>query len=173
MSRQLISQRPNSVWDFMSEVDKVFDDLWTTPQNATSLRNTFENAPRFAPPVDINETPDYFLLSLDLPGISQSDVKIEAHDGHLSVSGERNREETKEDGLFKRYERSYGRFQRTFQLPKNVDQSKIQARTENGVLEVMLPKIEAAKPQPIKIEAENKGLFSKLLGRKKTDTESH
>jgi HSP20 family protein len=170
MSRQISSyNRPGTVWDFMREVETVFDDLWTNPKPSAG-------EPRFTnlvtPPADVHETKDFYLLTLDLPGIAQSDIKIDVQDGYLKISGERHREERKEEGLFKRYERSSGTFQRSFQLPQHVDEGKIQARMENGVLEVMVPKAEVAKPRSIKIEAEKGGLFSRLLGKNESKEET-
>lgn len=169
MSREMTSyNRPNSVWDFMSEVEKAFGEIWDTPR-ATSAREP-RMLSTFSPPVDVHETNEYFLLSLDLPGIPQSAIQIDVKEGRLSISGERAQTEKKDDGMFKRFERVTGKFQRSFQLPQNIDESKIQARMEHGVLEVMVPKAEAVKPRAIKIEAEKGGLFSRLLDNKKSES---
>lgn len=165
MNRQISTYRPNSVWEFMNEVERVFEDVWNTP-TTTESKTTAATAD-FAPAVDVHETTDYHLLSVDLPGIPQSDVKIDIQGGRLTISGERRRAESKNTGDFKRFERSYGTFVRSFQLPQNVDESKIQARMDNGVLEVMVPKAEIAKPRSVSIESGSKsGLFSRLMGKK-------
>ena len=105
----------------------------------------------WAPPVDIYETDDAFLLKADLPGFTKDDVTIEMQQNRLIIRGERKREtETKED-QYHRLERAYGRFERAFWLPTTVDAEKIQATFKDGVLELRLPKSEAAKPKRIAI----------------------
>jgi len=126
----------------------------------------------FTPAVDVHETSDYYLISVDVPGIAQKDVHVSLTNGRLTVSGERRFEERKDEKMFKRFERSYGRFERSFQLPHDIDDTKVQASCENGVLEVMIPKSEVAKPRSIHIDTEKGGLFSRLLGQKNVDSNS-
>lgn len=166
--RNFPTQRPESLWDFMSEVERAFDTAWGTPERR-SLARANET---FTPAVDLHETSDFFLISVDVPGIDQKDIKIDVQDGRLSISGSRSREEKSEEGMFRRFERSYGSFERSFQLPKNVDEGKIQARYENGVLEVIVPKAETAKPRSVQIDNGKSGLFSSLLGKGKKDVKS-
>jgi len=166
-------QQGQSVWDFMSEVERIFDDAWTAGQT-TRVAESF--VPEFSPQVSVRETDDNFLVSADLPGVPQENIKIEFAHGRLTVSGERSREEKSEGEHFHRYEKQFGRFERTFQLPTDVDESKIQARYENGVLEVLVPKSEIAKPRTINIESGKQGLFSKVIGATKaaaSKTEKH
>lgn len=174
MSRDLTNYSPNSVWDFMNEVERVFDDLWRTPSAGLpkALGPAASGGMMFTPAVDLRETSDFFLVSVDLPGVNPNEVKIDVQDGRLTISGERQREEKEEREGFHRFERSHGSFLRTFQLPQNVDEEKIQARCENGVLEIMLPKSEIAKPRQIQINAEKGGLFSRILGQKKVEEKS-
>lgn len=170
--RQLTPQRRDTLWDFMSEVERAFDQAWNTSDIAGRSHRRTE-LPTFAPAVDLHETKDFYLISVDVPGIDQNNIKVDVEDGRLTVSGERTREEHKEDGMFQRFEKSYGRFVRSFQLPQNIDEGKIQARSENGVLEIMVPKTEQAKPRSVQIEAGKGGLFSKLVGNsKKSETQS-
>jgi HSP20 family protein len=155
----------------MSEVERAFDQAWSTSDVTT--RNQRDNELQtFAPAVDLHESKENYLISVDLPGIDQNNIKVDVEDGRLTVSGERTREDKSEDGMFKRYEKSYGRFVRTFQLPQNIDESKIQARSENGVLEILVPKTELAKPRSVQVESGKGGLFSKLVGGKKTETKT-
>lgn len=153
-----------TIFEFMNEVERSFDDLWTKDRQLSRQSETFH------PHVDLHESDGFFLVSLDLPGIPEKDIKINVQDGRLTVSGERTREEQKADGLYRRFERSFGKFERAFQLPTNVDAEKIQARFENGVLEIMIPKAETLKARQIKIEtAKSGGMFSRLLGTKTVD----
>jgi len=173
MSRDLTNYSPNSVWDFMSEMERAFDDIWKAPQSGSGTRSSLMQ--NFHPAVDVHETQDNYLISVDVPGVPEKDIKINIQDGRLSVSGERSSKETSGDKWFKRTERSYGRFERSFQLPKGISEDKIQARAENGVLEILIPKAEVAKPRSISVEAgKGGGLFSKLVGgEKKTESKEN
>ena len=104
----------------------------------------------WAPPVDIQETDQALTFAVELPGIKPGDVEVTAHDGLLTIRGERTwgREE-QADGRYQLVERNYGSFIRQFQLPQGVDSDKIQADVEDGVLRVSIPK--AAMPQPKRI----------------------
>jgi len=109
----------------------------------------------WAPPVDIYETDDAFMLKAELPGFTKEDVSIEIHENRLIIRGERKRETEAKEDQYHRLERAYGRFERAFWLPTTVDAEHIQATFNNGVLELRLPKSPAAKPKQIPItEAE-------------------
>lgn len=155
-----------SVWDFMSEVERAFDDLWQTSAARTPRAAALET---FTPAVDLHENKDFYLVSMDLPGVPEKNIKIDAQQGRLTVSGERSREDKSENGLFRRFERVHGRFERSFALPQNVDQERIQARYENGVLEIVIPKAEVAKSRTIQINKDKGGLFSRLVGSKESE----
>jgi HSP20 family protein len=105
----------------------------------------------WAPAVDIYETEDAFMLKAELPGFSKDDVQIEVQENRLIIRGERKREEEVKEENYHRLERAYGRFERAFWLPTTVDTEKIQASFKDGVLELRLPKSEAAKPKQIAI----------------------
>jgi HSP20 family protein len=91
------------------------------------------------PPVDLHETADRYVITAELPGMSQDDVQIHAHDGRLTLSGvRRERELACEE--FHRIERGHGAFSRTFQLPVPVDADRITADLRDGVLTVTCPK---------------------------------
>ena len=105
----------------------------------------------WTPAVDIHETEDGFVVKAELPGVSKDDVSIDVHQNTLTLRGQRKHEaEVKQDKYY-RVERAYGSFQRSFVLPTVVDQDKVQATYKNGVLELHLPKSEAAKPKRIAI----------------------
>jgi HSP20 family protein len=168
--RQLTNRRQDSLWDFMTDVEKAFDDFWRVSGTPTA-RASDEAWEVFTPAVDLHETKDFYLVSMDLPGVAEKDVKIDVQQGRLTVSGERVRTKN-EEGLFKRFERSYGRFERSFALPQDISQEGIQARFENGVLEILVPKAEVAKPRAIAINKSGGGLFSRALGQKDVGTGS-
>ncbi|HEX7070920.1 MAG TPA: Hsp20/alpha crystallin family protein [Rhodothermales bacterium] len=128
-----------------AELDRVFEGYWPARANGD------EPAPVWSPRVDIKETPDAFLVRIDVPGIPKDSIDINFNDGTLSVSGERKAEEKTEHENFVRVERSYGRFFRSFELPNTVDADNITASYEDGVLTVRVPKAEESKPRRIQV----------------------
>jgi HSP20 family protein len=139
-----------------------FRDLVSTHDHFNQLFNeTFARAfgdqkevsPRaWVPPVDICETEDSLVLKAELPGIKPGDLEIRVEDNTLYLKGERKFEkEVKEENLHQ-VERSYGTFSRSFSLPSSIDADKVKAEYQNGVLTLMMPKREEAKPKTIKID---------------------
>ena len=107
----------------------------------------------WAPPVDIIEKGDDLVIRAELPGLEKKEIDISVEDNRLVIQGERTREQGFDEDHAYRLERTFGSFVRSFMLPKTVDASKIAATYVNGVLEVTLPKAEAAKPRKVEIEA--------------------
>ena len=111
---------------------------------------------KWAPTADVVETKDAIIIKAELPGLSEKDVAVEIENNVLTLRGERKLEkETAEKG-YRRIERSYGNFSRAFTLPANVEPAKIAAFFNNGLLEVSIPKKEAAKPRTINVEVNKK-----------------
>ena len=131
------------VFSLRREIDRLFDD--------TFGGNGGRTASTWTPVVDVRESANELTLAFEMPGIAPDQIEVTTDNGVLTVRGEK-REERKEDddSQFHLVERSYGAFSRSFQLPKNLDESGIEASFENGVLTVRIPK--AALPQPKKIE---------------------
>jgi HSP20 family protein len=107
----------------------------------------------WSPPVDIYETDDALVLKAELPGFSKDDINIEMKEHTLVIKGERKREDELKEGSYHRTERVYGAFQRSFLLPTTVDQEKVRASYKDGVLELRLPKVQAAQPKRIAVTA--------------------
>lgn len=107
----------------------------------------------WAPVVDIHETDDAVVVSAELPGIEKDQVNVEYKDGVLALRGERKFSREVKEENYHRIERSYGTFHRSFSLPAPVEEEKISARMKDGILEIRLPKKEAAKPKQIKVAA--------------------
>jgi HSP20 family protein len=105
----------------------------------------------WTPPVDLYETDDALILKAELPGVSKDDVSIEIHQNTLVLRGERKHEAEVKEDRYHRVERAYGSFQRSFMLPTLVDQEHVHASYHDGVLELRLPKSEAAKPKRVAI----------------------
>lgn len=105
----------------------------------------------WTPEVDIMERKDDFLILLDMPGMTREDFKIEVSKGVLTINGERKRGEDPEKDYYHYLERSAGKFERSFRVPDNVNGDAVTASYADGVLKVMLPKKEEAKPHTIEI----------------------
>ncbi len=108
----------------------------------------------WVPPVDIFEKGDNLVIRAELPGIDKKDIDIRVENGMLTLQGQRKREEELSDDNAYRLERIYGSFTRGFTLPTTVDSSKITARYKDGVLELVIPKAEEAKPKKVQIQTE-------------------
>jgi len=107
---------------------------------------------QWMPAVDIRETEDALNMHVELPGIAKKDITIEVKDGVLNISGERRYEKDVKEENAHRIERAYGRFTRSFSLPRNVNADAVEASMQDGVLHVRLPKLESAKPKAITIK---------------------
>ena len=109
----------------------------------------------WSPPVDIYETENELVLKADVPEIDPKNVAIQMENGTLTLKGERRFEEQGNGRGFHRIERGYGSFVRAFSLPDTVEPDKVKADYKNGVLTVVLPKKEVAKPRTINVEVSN------------------
>ena len=127
-----------------ADFDRLFSSLFDRAGQTAS-------AQRWVPATDLVEHDDHFLLRADLPGLSESDVNIEFHDGSLTVSGERKAEHTQRERGYYRLERQFGQFSRTLTLPEGIDPEAVKASFANGVLEIWIPKPEQRKPRRIPI----------------------
>ncbi len=129
-----------------------FRDLLTTLDRANRWAGD-ESGGAWAPAVDIFARGDDLVFRAEVPGVNREDIDISVENGVLQFKGERKREHEVKDESFHRVERSYGAFSRSFSLPTTVDASKVKATFKDGVLEIVLPKAEAAKPKRIEIAA--------------------
>lgn len=105
----------------------------------------------WSPAVDIAENNDNYEVTAELPGMKKDEIKISYEDDVLTLSGERKTEKDEKDKNFRRVERCFGKFQRSFYLPKNVKADEIKAKYKNGVLTVNIPKAEETKSKEIAI----------------------
>ena len=138
----------NEYFPGLSFFDDVFSrDLWNWGVNNNSSTNTT------IPLVNIKEDNDNFLVEMAAPGMDKNDFKVELDGNLLTITSEKqNESESKEGERYSRKEFSYQSFQRSFQLPKEVvDAEKIEAKYENGVLRLLIPKKEEARPRPPKM----------------------
>ena len=105
----------------------------------------------FVPLVDIYESEQGITLKMEVPGVSQDDLKINLENNTLTISGERKFEKDEKEENFHRIERQYGSFTRSFTLPNTVDSEKVDATYDSGILSIQLAKKAEAKPKQIKI----------------------
>lgn len=104
------------------------------------------------PEFEVRETDDSYVIRADVPGLASEDLEVSVSGDQLQISGKRERKEEKTEGTYHAYERTYGSFTRTFDLPDSVDAEKIRCELTSGVLEVVLPKKPGAASSRRKIE---------------------
>jgi HSP20 family protein len=148
------SQSPlRRITTLRDELDNLFEQVagrfWESPGDGRG--NQFLGG--WIPPVDIYEDKDALTVRAELPGMKKEDIGISLHNGYLTLSGERKQEKLYEGADASRSERVLGRFQRTVKLPCAVNAETIKATYSDGVLTVLLPKAEEAKPKQIAISA--------------------
>jgi HSP20 family protein len=105
----------------------------------------------FAPAVDVYEDEHNVTLKIEVPGIDEKDIDVRIENNRLTVHGERKFEKEEKEENFRRVERQYGSFSRTFTLPNTVDQESVQADYDKGVLKITIAKKAEAKPKQIKV----------------------
>jgi len=116
----------------------------------------------FAPAVDVYEDEHQVTLKIEVPGIDEKDIDVRVENNTLTVHGERKIEKEEKEENYRRVERQYGSFIRTFTLPTTVDSEKVAADYDKGVLKISLPKKAEAKPKQIKV---NVGAGSQIEGK--------
>ena len=137
-----------------------FRDLLATQYRFNRLFDeTFSNffgeqglgAGTWTPPVDVYETAEKLVLQVELPGVDPKDLEVRVEENTLYLKGQRKLENDVKQENYRRNERAYGSFARSFPLPSSIDPDKVQAECKNGVLTLTMPKREEAKPKTIKI----------------------
>jgi len=106
----------------------------------------------FAPAVDVYEDEHKVTLKVEVPGIDEKDIDVRVENNTLTVHGERKIEKEEKEENYRRVERQYGSFTRTFNLPQTVDTENVSASYDKGVLKIALPKKAEAKPKQIKVQ---------------------
>jgi len=123
----------------------MFNDIWADEELSNS--SNF-----FRPSVDILEEENQFEIHISIPGLKKDEIKIDLKNEVLTISGERKQKTEKKEAKYHLGEIRYGQFSRTFRLPENVDSDNIEAKFSEGILEVVIPKGENAKPKTISIK---------------------
>ncbi len=140
-------------YDSLFGRDDLFNDLFRG--RFPSIFNEKQNLIQF-PKINISDNEKNIIVTASVPGIAGKDISINVEDNLLTISGhtKREEEEGKEDSDYYRFEREEGSFTRTVSLPNQVDESKVEAKTKNGVLTITLPKIEKTNNHKIHIKEE-------------------
>jgi HSP20 family protein len=151
---KLIRRQNSDLWNWSpveqlstlrEEINRLFDSPFGELTNRMELFNGW------TPALDLYEDKDNLILKAELPGMRREEINISVHDGTLTLSGERRYEEKNQDSEPYRSERFFGRFHRTLALPKPVQSDKAKANYREGILTVVLPKTEDAKPKQIEV----------------------
>jgi HSP20 family protein len=143
-----MEEQTMSLVRFSNQLPTMFDRFFENDLFDWSNRH-FSTTDTTLPSVNIKESTDEFEVELAAPGFVKSDFNIELNHDMLTVSSEKKIDkETREGQQFARREFSYQSFSRSFTLPNTVDSEKIKAKYENGILRVIIPKKEEAKPKP-------------------------
>jgi len=146
------------VWgSFRSEMDQLFN-RFARGFGLPSLRNLADFEPPWrsfgfsAPPIDMSEDEKAYKISAELPGLDAKDVEVSVSGDRLVLKGEKRQEQEEKNKNYYHSERTYGSFQRSFELPASVDRDKIAADFSKGVLTITLPKTVTMQKQQKKIE---------------------
>lgn len=165
-------------------------NLWRDILNTGELRRDFDHLfgdrftpathrpgadVSFVPACDIEEQESHYLLTLEMAGVSQEDVKMEVIDNQIVISGERRNESRKGGDGLAYSERRFGRFQRSFAIPADADPGQVEANYQDGILRVVVPKAESSKPRQIKITSGtgDSKFFAKFGSQWKEKEEQH
>lgn len=128
-----------------------FNDVLNSSWNDLSLRN-YSKENSTLPSINVKETDNDFVVEMAAPGMDKKDFKVEVDKGVLSISSEvKSESEQTEDDNYTRREFNYQSFCRSFSLPTSADSDKICAKYEKGILKVLIPKREEAKPKPVRM----------------------
>jgi HSP20 family protein len=139
-------------------INRVFRDSYTGGDRDESLTTS-----SFAPAVDVYEDEHKVTLKIEVPGIEEKDIDVRVENNTLTVHGERKIEKEEKEENYRRVERQYGSFTRTFTLPQTVDTENVSANYDKGVLKISLPKKAEAKPKQIKVQVGSSASTEKTL----------
>jgi len=129
-------------WSELERIRRELDSVFSRGASSTTF-----------PLVNVYDVKNDIIVEAELPGMVSNDINITYNDGILTLSGERKQSDTYKEMTVVRSERSVGDFEKSFRIPSKVDQNKISASFNNGILTITMPKSEEAKPKQISIEA--------------------
>jgi len=145
---ELVRWNPGrELFNWHNGIDRVFDDFFSAPLSGSenvAMRD-------WLPVVDIYDNDDTIVIKAELPGVDKKDIKVDVNGRILTLKGERVTDNEVKTDDYHRRERSFGKFERSFTLPADVDPDKIKADFKDGILKLNIPKPEAHKPKQISI----------------------
>ncbi|EKD87733.1 MAG: hypothetical protein ACD_35C00246G0002 [uncultured bacterium] len=144
-------ENESPVMAIQNEMNRMFDQFFNDPFTLLSMP-ALRSVVDFMPRIDISETETAMLVTAELPGMEEKDIKLTLENESLIISGEKKNDLEEKGKSFHRVERSYGSFQRVIPLVGEIQQDKVEAKFKNGVLNITLPKTPAAARQTHKIE---------------------
>ena len=151
----------STMQDRINRMNRLFRESYSPEGPEEALTTT-----SFAPPVDIYEDEHNITLKMEAPGIDEKDIDVRVEGNTLTVHGERKLEKDEKEENYRRIERQYGSFTRSFTLPSSVDSGQVSAHFDKGVLKISLAKKVEAKPKQIKITVgSEKILEAKVQGK--------
>ncbi len=136
----------STMQDRMNRLNRLFRESYSPEGPEEALTTT-----SFAPPVDIYEDEHNITLKMEVPGIDEKDIDVRIESNTLTVHGERKIEKEEKEENYRRVERQYGEFTRSFTLPSSVDPGQVSAHYDKGLLKINLAKKAEAKPKQIKV----------------------
>ncbi len=143
------------IWPYHGSYRTAFDRLEDMRRDMQRLFDTVEGATRDVagvyPPLNVSQDADNYYVRAEMPGVKLDDIELTAHRSKLSISGKR--EIVEEKASYHRREREGGTFSRSVTLPSDIDGEHIEARYDNGMLTVVLRKVEEAKPRQITVKS--------------------
>jgi HSP20 family protein len=141
-------------WSPFREFDDIFERYNRLFGRALPAGGPAESSAvvQWRPAANISETDKEYIIKAELPEVEKKDVEVTVHDGVITIRGERRFERTDDSEKTHRVESFYGSFERSFSLPADADDARIQAESKDGVLKVRIPKSQAAKPKAIDIQ---------------------
>ena len=147
--------------DRMNRMNRLFRESYSPESPDEALTTT-----SLAPPADIYEDEHNITLKLEVPGIDEKDIDVRIENNTLTVHGERKIEKEEKEENFRRVERQYGSFTRSFTLPSSIDSGQVSAHYDKGVLKIKLAKKAEAKPKQIKVNVgSEKTVEAKVQGK--------
>lgn len=141
-------------WEPFRDMESFFNRFYDWPGRSARIAGDEGKAFDWRPRVDISESKKQYVIKAELPEVEKDAVDVSVENGMLTISGERRYEREDESEEQHRIERMYGRFSRSFTLPADADAAAISAKSKNGVLKVIVPKLRETVESPVKISVE-------------------
>lgn len=151
LRRQVAATTGSGLTPLSQQLNRMLDNVFTS---SSAWRDDTVATSSWVPAVDVIEEDDAIKIVAEVPGVRPEDVTVSFENQVLVIRGEKEQEHTEPSDRVRRYERSYGAFERHFSLPSTVDADKIEAHYDVGVLTVSLPKVERARPREIPVSTQ-------------------